>query len=588
MARLLSVNVGLPRDTAWKGRTVHTAIWKNPVSGRRRVGRLNIDGDSQGDLAGHGGEQRAVFVYQIESYQHWQEQLKRTDLVHGQLGENFTIEGLPDNAVYIGDRFRIGTAVFEVTQPRVTCYRVGIRMNEPRMPALLTSSGRPGFYFRVLEEGEVGAGDEILKVGEADERMTVAEINALLYLPNHARDQLECALRIGALSPGWRSSFEALLQSQESDARNSGNAGLMPAAAAHPVAPGFRRLAVTAIDQESADVISLTMQDAEGQSLPAALPGQYVVVRLQPSADGPRLFRSYSLSGAPSTERYRISVKIERNGAAGSYLQEHIRGGDALEVSSPRGSFILQSGERPVVLLSAGIGATPVLAMLHALATARSTRQVLWLHGARDREHHPFAAEVRRLMLELPHSRSDVFYSRPASGDMLSHDSDVARHLSESILNEIGVPQDADVFLCGPTRFMADMKEALASLEVPPERVQVEIFNGKESMTPGAVSGRKPTPHRPENDAETGPLVSFARSGIAAHWDASAYQNILALAEACDVPVRWSCRTGVCHHCESGLVSGSVAYEPEPLDKPADGNVLICCSRPLSDVAIDL
>src|SRR4029453_9262941 len=154
VARLLSVNVGLPRDIAWKGRTVHTAIWKEPVRGRCRVGRLNLDGDGQGDLAGHGGEQRAVFVYQIESYRYWHEQLRRTDFVPGQFGENFTIEGLPDDAVCIGDRYQIGSALFEVTQPRVTCYRVGIRMNEPRMPALLTSSGRPGFYFRVLREGE--------------------------------------------------------------------------------------------------------------------------------------------------------------------------------------------------------------------------------------------------------------------------------------------------------------------------------------------------------------------------------------------------------------------------------------------------
>src|SRR5262245_18813255 len=297
MARLLSVNVGLPRDLAWNGRAVHTGIWKNPVRGRCRVGRLNLDGDGQGDLTGHGGEQRAAFVYQIESYRYWQERLKRTDFVHGQFGENFTVEGLPDDAVCIGDRYQIGGALFEVTQPRVTCYRVGIRMNEPRMPALLTSSGRPGFYFRVLQEGEVGAGDEIVKVGEANERMTVAEINALLYSPNHARDRLERALRIEALSPGWRTSFEALLQSQKSAAR-SGNAGLAPAAAAHPVAPGFQPLAVAAIDLESEDVLSFTMQGADGHPLPTALPGQYVVLRLRPTGGGPPLFRSYSLSGS--------------------------------------------------------------------------------------------------------------------------------------------------------------------------------------------------------------------------------------------------------------------------------------------------
>src|SRR5215471_11992315 len=375
MARLLSVNVGLPRDIEWKGRTVHTGIWKVPVRGRCGVGRLNLEGDGQGDLAGHGGEQRAVFVYQIESYRYWQQQLKRTDFVYGQFGENLTIEGMPDNAVCIGDRYRIGSALFEVTQPRVTCYRVGIRMSEPRMPSLLTSSGRPGFYFRVLREGEVGAGDEIEKVGEAEERMTVTEINALLYSPNHPRDRLQHALRIEALSPGWRSSFEALLQS-EITAERSGNAGLMLPHASHPAAPGFRPLAVTAIDHESADVLSLTMHSRDNQPLPTALPGQYVVLRLQPTASGPPLFRCYSLSNAPSAKRYRISVKIEPNGAAGPYLRDHIRLGDILDVSAPRGSFILQSGEGPVVLLSAGIGATPVLAMLYALAASNSTRQV--------------------------------------------------------------------------------------------------------------------------------------------------------------------------------------------------------------------
>jgi len=587
MARLLSVNVGLPRDIAWKGRTVHTGIWKTPVGGRCRVGRLNLDGDGQGDLAGHGGEQRAVFVYQIESYRYWQEQLNRTDFVHGQFGENFTIEGLPDDAVCIGDRYRIGSALFEITQPRVTCYRVGIRMNEPRMPALLTSSGRPGFYFRVLQEGEVSAGDEIVKVGEAKERMTVADINALLYSPNHPRDRLERALRIETLSPGWRWSFAALLRSQTTTA-GGGNAGLAPAAAAHPAAPGFRRLAVAAIDQECADVLSLTMQSLDGQPLPTALPGQYVVLRLPRTPGDTPFFRSYSLSGPASTARYRISVKIEPNGAAGSYLREHIRVGDALDASSPRGSFVPQPGERPAVLLSAGIGATPVLAMLHALAAVRSTRQVLWLYAARDREHHPFAAEVRRLMPALTRGRLYVCYSRPGSRDRMGEDFDAAGHLSRSVFDEVGIPREADVYLCGPPRFMADMKEALAASGVAPERIHVELFNGSESMTPGVVGAATRAPHVPEDDANTGPLVSFARSGIAAHWKASAYQSILELAEACDVPVRWSCRTGVCHNCESGLVSGAVAYGPQPLEKPADGNLLVCCSQPIRDVVIDL
>ena len=440
MARLLSVNVGLPRDIEWKGRTVHTGIWKSPAAGRCRAGRLNLEGDGQGDVAGHGGEQRAVFAYQMESYRYWEERLKRADFTHGQFGENFTIEGLPDDEVSIGDRYQIGGALFEVTQPRVTCYRIGIRMNEPRMAALLTSSGRPGFYFRVLREGEVGGGDEIVKAGEAQERMTVAEANALLYSPDHPRDRLERALRIEAFSPGWRRSFEALLGSHA-----SGNAGLAPVEAAHPAAPGFRALRVTAIDRECADVLSLTLESADGQRLPEALAGQYVVLRLQRPGGGAPLFRSYSLSGPVATGRYRISVKIEPNGAAGTYLQDHIRAGDTLDASRPRGSFLLESGDGPVVLLSAGIGATPVLAMLHALAAAGSTREVLWVHAARDGQHDAFAAEARRLVAGLAHGRSYVCYSRPSAGDRRGEDYDAAGHLSRPGLGEAGVPREADV-----------------------------------------------------------------------------------------------------------------------------------------------
>jgi ferredoxin-NADP reductase/MOSC domain-containing protein YiiM len=587
MPLLLSVNVGLPRDAVWKERTVHTGVWKNPVTGRCRARRLNLEGDGQGDLAGHGGEHRAVFVYQIESYRYWQEQLKRSDFVYGQFGENFTIEELPDDVVCIGDRFQIGSALFEVTQPRVTCYRVGIRMNEPRMAALLTGSGRPGFYFRVLREGEVGAGDDIVKVGEAAERMTVAEINALLYLPPHPRDRLERALRIEALAHGWHGSFEALLQSEQKGAE-TGNAGLAPAAAAHPASSGFQSLAVTSIDRESADVLSFVMQSADTHQLATALPGQYVVVRLQPTAGGPTLFRSYSLSGPLSTERYRISVKIEPDGAAGNYLHEHLRVGDRLDVSSPRGSFVLQPGDQPIVLLSAGIGATPVLAMLHALAAARSTRQVMWLHTARDGQHHPFAGEVRGLLSALTNARSYVCYTKPDSNDKTGEDFNAAGRFSRSVFAALGLPPDADAYLCGPTQFMADMKAALTAIAVAPERIHIEVFNGGESRTPGVVGATTRTPHPPSEEANSGPLVSFARSGISTHWDAARYASILEMAEACDVPVRWACRTGVCHNCESGLVSGSVVYEPQPLDKPADGNLLVCCSQPASDIVIDL
>jgi ferredoxin-NADP reductase/MOSC domain-containing protein YiiM/ferredoxin len=587
MARLLSVNVGFPRDIAWRGKTVHTAIWKEPVQGRRMVRRLNIDGDGQGDLQGHGGEQRAIFVYQIESYRYWEGRLGRSDFIYGQFGENFTVEGMSDDEVCIGDRYRIGQALCEVTQPRVTCYRVGMRMNEPRMPALLTSSGKPGFYFRVLQEGEVEAGDEIVRVADGPERMTVAEINALLYLPGHSRQQLERALRIPALSAGWRGSFQALLKQDLSGAPMAGNPGLA-ARGGEPAWPGFRPLRVSRIDRESGTIISLLLVPADGHPLVAAEPGQFVVLRLRPNPDAPPVLRSYSLSDAPSADHYRVSVKQELNGVASTYAHKYARVGDVLDVSAPRGSFTLQSGDRPIVLLSAGVGATPLLSMLHALAAEKSTRQVCWLYGARNRYDHPFAQESRDLVQLLPHSRGRILYSRPGSEDRLGFDFDASGHLGVPVLDELGISRDAEFYLCGPSAFLHDLSAGLAAWGVANNRIHKEIFGPGESLTPGVSAEPAGPVHAPAGPrAGDGPQVSFARSGLTVGWDAK-YQNILELAEACDVPVRWSCRTGVCHNCESGLISGSVKYDPEPLEPPAAGNVLICCSRPREDTIVDI
>ncbi|HYM00020.1 MAG TPA: MOSC and FAD-binding oxidoreductase domain-containing protein, partial [Blastocatellia bacterium] len=514
---------------------------------------------------------------------------KRNDFTYGQFGENFTIEGFPDNQVCIGDRYRIGTCLFEVTQPRVTCYRVGIRMNEPRMAALLTGSGRPGFYIRVLEEGEVGAGDEITKAGEETERMTVAEVNALLYSSDHPKEKLERALRLHALSPGWRWSFHALLESYAPDrSTSSGNAGLAPAAVAHTATPGFSPLKISRINRETPDVMSFSLEPTDSRSLTLPLPGQFIVLRLRPSPEGPATYRSYSLSGSPSAEQYRISVKIEPHGAAGTYLSTQVRTGDIIDASAPRGSFVLEFGDRPVVLLSGGIGVTPVLAMLHSLAAESSPREIWWIHTSRNRQSHPLAQEAQHLIESLPRGRKHIRYTRPEPNDQPGRDFDAVGRLSAAVLDKIGVPKNADFYLCGPTAFIQDLTAGLKSAGVSAASIHSEIFGGGESMTPGIAATASPAPHLPAGNAGDGPMVSFARSGITARWESGTYASLLEMAEACDVPVRWSCRTGVCHNCESGLVSGSVAYEPDPLDPPAAGNLLICCSRPKEDVVIDI
>ena len=285
MATLLSVNVGLPQDVPWRGRVVHTGVWKSPVSGPRMVRRLNIDGDGQGDLAGHGGEQRAVLVYQIESYRYWQSHLGRDDLEPGAFGENFTVEGMADDEVCIGDRYRLGEAEFEVTQPRVTCFRVGMRMGEPRLPSLLVAHHRPGFYLRVLTEGHVTAGDEIVRTRRGPHALSVADVDALLYLPGHDPARLTAALDVPALSPGWRESFRSMQASPSGAAFPAGVPVAVP-----PAWAGFRILTVTDVVVETGSVTSFRL--AGDGPLPAYRPGQFLTLRVPDAGEpgpGPEL-----------------------------------------------------------------------------------------------------------------------------------------------------------------------------------------------------------------------------------------------------------------------------------------------------------
>jgi len=587
LSSLISVNVGLPADVEWQGKVVRTDVWKRPVKGRVMAHRLNLDGDGQGDLTGHGGEHRAVMVYQLDSYRYWETYLQRHDFEYGQFGENLTVDGLTDDEVCIGDRYRIGGALFEVTQPRVTCYRVGMRMNNPQMPALLVSHKRPGFYCRVIEEGEIGAGDEIVKVLDGPEHITVQEIDGLLYLPGHSLDQLQRALRIPSLSVGWKGSLEALVTAEENP-EQSGNAGLAPSSAPPPAWPGFRSLEVAAVERESGDVLSFVLEAEDRSPLPAPLPGQFLVFKLEPGGGPAPILRSYSMSGPPGAGTYRVSVK-RSTGIGSRYFHDNIRVGDLLQVSAPRGGFTLIPGNDPLVLLSAGIGATPLLAMLHSLAASGtdSMREVWWCYGARNGNKHPFAAEVRALLDSLPRSHAFVAYSKPEDTDRQGQDYDASGRLSLSSLQRLQVPKEANFYLCGPVAFLSDFTAELKSWGVPDLRIHFETFGAESSITSG-IAKTTPVPlHPPSGSVGSGPTVSFTRSGLTVPWD-SRYGSLLEFSEACDVPVRWSCRVGVCHTCECGLIDGKIGYTPKPLDCPAEGNLLICCSTPLTAVELDL
>ncbi|TDV57337.1 MOSC and FAD-binding oxidoreductase domain-containing protein [Actinophytocola oryzae] len=554
MARLLSLNVGMPRDVAWSDRTVHTGIFKYPVDGPRMVRRLNVDGDGQGDLGGHGGEIRAVLVYQRESYDFWRAHLHRDDLEYGQFGENFTVDGLPDDEVNIGDRYRVGEAEFEVTQPRVTCFRVGMRLGEPRMPSLLVAHHRPGFYLRVITEGRVQAGDEIVRTRQGPHRMSVAAVDALLYLPDRDVEDLRRALDISALSPGWQGSFRDLLAGPRATVETW---------------QGFRPLRVSRVVPESTTVTSIYLS-GDGP-LPRPRPGQYLTLR---TPGTPQPVRSYSLSATPSDTEYRISVK--RDGVVSTFLHTGLAVGASLEVAAPRGEFFLAEDETtPVLLLSAGIGVTPVLAMLHTLAAAGSRREVWWLHTTRSAGTHAFAAEAHDLLATLPHGHEHVHYTATEG------------RLGAETLAALDLPPDTTAYLCGPDAFMTAMRDALVAAGLNRANVHSELFGALPSLNPGVVGASRTPPHAPEGRVGTGPSVTFARSGLTIPWRED-FRSLLELAEACDVPTRWSCRTGVCHNCVTPVLSGDLGYDPDPLEPPAPGDTLICCSHPETDLVLDL
>jgi ferredoxin-NADP reductase/MOSC domain-containing protein YiiM/ferredoxin len=578
---LLSVNVGMPKDVPWHGKTVYTGVWKAPVAGPRMVRRLNIDGDGQGDKRGHGGEQRAVLVYQVQSYQHWRRHFGRDDLGYGSFGENLTVDGLPDDQVCIGDRYRIGEAEFEVTQPRVTCYRVGLRLSEPELPALLVSHHRPGFYMRVITEGRIQAGDAIVKTRTGPGALSVADTDALLYLPGHDQEKLRVALRIPALSPGWQGSFRDMLA-----AAGDGPSSGASSPSAGPAWPGFRQLRVTKVVPESEQVSSIFLTAADGTGLPAFQAGQYLTLRVS-GAGQPAPVRSYSLSSAADGGgTYRISVKQEPHGVASSYLNHGLRPGEILDVAAPRGDFVLDEGAGPVLLISAGIGVTPVLSMLQELAAGHSQRDIWWLHGARGPREHPFAAEANTLLATLPHAREEVFYSAATAAERRDAHARPGR-LTKRALARLALPASASAYICGPASFMADMRDALTSIGLGQAAIHTELFGALAASTPGITGQVSRPPHQPPGPPESGPLVTFARSGIATPFG-DGWRNVLDLADACDVPTRWACRTGVCHTCVTPLLSGDIGYAPDPLELPADGQVLICCARPATDIVLDM
>jgi ferredoxin-NADP reductase/ferredoxin len=247
---------------------------------------------------------------------------------------------------------------------------------------------------------------------------------------------------------------------------------------------------------------------------------------------------------------------------------------------------VLEPETSPVVLMSAGVGITPLLATLQALAEGRKSpqREVWWIHSARDGAHHPFAEEVHGQIVGLSKGRSIVFYSRPSIGDRAGSNYDAEGRVDMTFLQRSGMPLSSTFYLCGPASFMGTMTAALGERGVSADHIRTEAFGPAAAPSNGTA---KPAPRRPSGEPGSGPIVTFVRSGLAVPWH-SHFGSLLELAEACDVPVRWSCRSGVCHTCECGIIDGELMYSPDPIDPPSAGVALICCSTPRAGLDLDL
>ena len=582
--KLISVNVSLPKEITYQGRTITTAIFKEPVRDRVMVRRLNVDGDDQADRRVHGvGFEMAIYFYPVEHYAFWEQELGREKFPYGQFGENFTVEGLSEEAVRVGDIYRIGKTLLQVTQPRIPCYKLAMRMGEgPDFPARFQETGRMGFYCRVLEEGDVGAGDSIECV-ETDERsVTMTEFIRVYLNESHEPSSLKRVLASKDLGEAWRVYLEKMLKKAEPVIGPRGWEGI-------------RAFLVDRKVPESETITSFYLKPQDGKPLPPFMPGQFLTFRLSVPEHPTPVTRTYSLSDSPNhPDYYRVTVKRlpapkDRPdlapGLTSTFFHDRVQPGTRLCVNAPRGQFILDPGDdTPVVLLSGGVGLTPMVSMLNAIVESDSNRQVWFVHVARDSSEHAMGAHMRSMAAEHDNVHVHISYSKPRQEDRKGRDYDRRGRVSVEFLKNLLPPAAYDFYLCGPTPFMKSLYVGLQEWGVAESRINYEFFGPVGNLKDGVEAARKPA-EVSESGAEL--ELSFVKTGLTAKWDSS-FETILDFAEAQGLRPDFSCRTGICHTCMSRLVEGEVEYVVEPLDMPDPGCVLICCSQPKTDLVVEI
>lgn len=576
--KVISVNVGLPRTVQWKGKAVSTGIFKAPVCGRIRLRALNLDGDRQADLSVHGGPDKAIYAYPAEHYVYRHRELPDMALPWGIFGENLTTEGLDEDALKVGDRFFIGSTEVVVTQPRLPCYKLGLRFGRDDIVKRFLASGRTGFYFKVVAAGEIAADDPIIVSQRAADSVPVSEVTRLDARDKDDLDGLRRTVAVAALPDDWRDYFKE--QIDQVSVRSRRHAAQTPAWA------GFRPFTLREKVQEGDDVSSFHLVPEDGQSLPPYLPGQYLTVRVSiPGLERP-VVRSYSLSDASRSDYYRLTIKRiasrsedapAASGLVSTYFHDRLAVGDRIEAKAPSGTFTINvtQHDRPVVLIGGGIGLTPLISMLNGIVAAGSPRETWLLYGVRSDRDYIMRTHLEAVARTHQNIHLHIFYSRP-SREMDGPGVHSGR-IDLGAMRRLIPSNVYDFYVCGPPSMMASVSGDLEAWGVPADRVHTEAFG------PATV---KQSVRGPATQPDCGIEVMFARSGVTTLWSRCG-SPLLELAEEHSVAIDFGCRAGSCGTCVTRLLSGTVRYLREPNAPLQSGEILPCIAVPAEPLSLD-
>jgi ferredoxin-NADP reductase/MOSC domain-containing protein YiiM len=561
-ARIKGIFVG--RSAALGEGGVPSGFVKKRVSGAVPASFTGFQGDEQADLRVHGGPDMAIYAYATSHYELWQSEFPEHSELWGggALGENLEIDGWDETCVCVGDVVQLGDTVLQVTRPRKPCFKLALRFNDVRLPRRLVETGRCGWYYRVLKTGAIAEGDEAVLVRRLHPDWTIRRVNDISVQPDADAADLRELAGLPELAANWRAQTQAAALAREAAARKS----------------SFREFCVVRVVDESSSIRSFELAPADGAGIAPAVPGQHLVIR---GINGQTISRPYSIS-AIGGSHLQISVKREKGGFS-EWLHQSIKAGDRLSVLGPRGSFKLDTASNaPLVLISAGVGITPMMAMLQVATTNNGARivpaSVSFLHCARDSSHRAFKASLSEIAAKHPAVIFHTRFSRPLSTDRIgqTHDS-VGRIDRELVLRTVAPLGPCNVYICGPEAFMADVRDWIEEVKSPGIRVMTELFGSAKSPAPAA--DRKQRPARA--------VVNFARSGRSQEMNGTG--SLLELAEAEGLSVASDCRSGVCGACVAKVISGEVGYDFEPLASVGEGEALLCCGFPLAEeLVLDL